>query len=210
MAYEAALTIQRNVHEQVLAGAAPPTLLLVEHDPVITIGRRPGARAHLRADEGTLARLGIAVAESDRGGDITYHGPGQVVAYPIVRLEPLRLNVGRYLRRLEQIAIDTAAAFGVEAMRLERCTGVWIDGAPPRKLCALGVRVRRNVTLHGMAFNVETDLSHYDTIVPCGIADKGVTSLRDLLGAAAPDMAAVRAELAARAQRHLGDGEPPA
>ena len=192
LAYAPALAQQRRVHQQVLAGQAPPTLLLVEHDPVITLSRRGSTARHLLADKAQLAALGIDVQQTDRGGDITYHGSGQLVAYPILPLLRWRLNVGNYMRLLEQTAIDTAATFGVTAVQLPRCVGVWIDGSPPRKLCALGVRVRKNVTMHGLAFNVDPDLTHYQTIVPCGLADKGVTSLARLLGPAAPAMAQVK------------------
>ncbi len=195
LAYGAALAVQHEVHRAVVEGTAPPTLLLVEHDPVITVSQRKGASQHLLASPQRLAQLGIAVAETDRGGDITYHGPGQLVAYPILRLAPLNLNVGRYMRLLEQVVIDTVAAFGVEGRREEGATGVWVNDA---KLCAFGVRVRRNVTLHGLALNVTTDLAHFQTIIPCGLAGRGVTSLRELLDERCPTMETVKRELTNR------------
>ena len=209
--YQRALAIQRQTHDSVLQDRSPPTLLLVEHDPVITISRRKNARRHLLAAPQRLAELGIDVQETDRGGDITYHGPGQLVAYPIVRLTPLGLNVGRYMRLLEQIVIDTAALFGIAGRRMDGCTGVWVDmdaavdNAKPQaaKLAAMGVRVKRNVTMHGLALNVDPDLSHYDCIVPCGIADKTVTSMRWLLGDDCPTFNAVKAELVRQSQQHL-------
>lgn len=206
MAYGSALRAQRAVHQAVLEQCQPPTLLLVEHDPVITCNRRRGAGPHLKADPATLARLGIALHLTDRGGDITYHGPGQIVAYPIIRLMPLKLSVGAYMRRLEQIALEAVSAFGVSAERLPGCTGIWVRGQPFRKLCAFGVRVRRNVTMHGLALNVDPDMTHFATIVACGLTDKGVTSLRELLGDRCPSMAGAKAALVERARHHLGGG----
>jgi lipoyl(octanoyl) transferase len=207
MAYPQALEVQRATHRRVLDGLCPPTVLLVEHDPVITVSRRRGAAGHVLADAPHLAQLGIAVQPTDRGGDVTYHGPGQLVAYPILNLHNLGLSIGSYMRLLEQVAIDTAAAFGVTACRDAGFTGAWVTGPglPPRKLCALGVRVSRGVTMHGLAFNVTTDLSHYRTIVPCGLPDRGVTSLADLLGASVPAMAVVKQTLVAALARQIGN-----
>jgi lipoyl(octanoyl) transferase len=200
LAYAAALAVQQQTHEAVLSGHNPPTLLLVEHDPVITVSQRQGAGQHLLASPQRLAELGIALETTDRGGDITYHGPGQLVAYPIVRLADLGLNVGRYMRLLEQVVIDTVGAWGIEGRRIEGRTGVWVG---PAKLCAMGVRVRRNVSLHGLALNVSTDLAHFQTIVPCGLADATVTSLQRLLGPRCPDMDQVKAALIVQARRWL-------
>ena len=148
-------------------------LLLLEHDPVYTIGRG-GDEVNLLATPERLAALGAELVRIDRGGDITFHGPGQLVAYPIVELaDPLDLR--RYVRTLEAAIIDTAGAFGVEAERREGLPGVWVDGT--RKLAAVGVRVRRGVTTHGLALNVSTDLSWFDEMVPCGIPGCEVTSL---------------------------------
>lgn len=191
MAYAVALARQRERHALVVAGGADEAVFLVEHDPVITISRRPSAAAHLIASAARLAQLGIDVQATDRGGDITYHGPGQVVMYPILRLSARGLNVGRYMRLLEQVAIDAVATFGVTAQRDPGgaggapATGVWVGAA---KLCAVGVRVSRGVSLHGLALNVTTDLAHFDTIVPCGLAGRGVTSLRALLGPRCPSL----------------------
>jgi lipoyl(octanoyl) transferase len=223
MAYVPALEIQRQTHEQVRQELTPPTLLLVEHDPVITVTRRPGVTEHLVSTPPTLAALGIEVQPTDRGGDVTYHGPGQLVAYPILRLNPLGLNVGRYMRLLEQVVIDTVAAFGVTGLREPGHTGVWVDSmfqvssfkfqveqvstastaAPAAKLCALGVRVSRGVTLHGLALNVSTNLDHFKTIVPCGLAGRDVTSLQQILGPAAPTLPQVKAALIASFQHHV-------
>lgn len=209
--YGPALAEQRRINQAVIDGREPPTLLLLEHDPVITVSHRKSAPHNMLASSARLAQLGIAVHETDRGGDITYHGPGQLVAYPILPLAPLGLNLGRYMRLLEQVVIDTVARFGVEGLREPGATGVWVRVTAPRgsgglasdeakvtlaKLCALGVRVRKNTTMHGLALNVTTDLSHFQTIVPCGLPDRGVTSLQMLLGDQTPDMAEVKRTLA--------------
>ncbi|MCE9591227.1 MAG: lipoyl(octanoyl) transferase LipB [Planctomycetes bacterium] len=208
MAYPAALELQRRTHQHVLDGIDPPTILLVEHDPVITVSQRKESPAHLLASRERLAELGIDVQPTDRGGDITYHGPGQLVVYPILRLTDYGLNVGGYMRLLEQAVIDAAAAFGIEALRDPPNTGVWVRiGVPAtgelRKIAAVGVRVKRNVTLHGLALNVTTDLSHFDTIVPCGLPGRSVTSLAALLGGRVPAMDAVKRAVTAALGRAL-------
>ncbi len=180
----------------------PQWLLLVEHPPVFTLGKS-GKPEHLLADGDALAAIGATYVPIDRGGDITYHGPGQLVAYPILDLEQFSTDIGRYLRTLEQAVIDTLAEFGLASDRLPGLTGVWIDplGANPRKVCAMGIRCSRWVTMHGLALNVAPDLSHFDLIVPCGIADrdKGVTSMARELGRPI-GLAKVQAALV----RHLG------
>jgi len=204
--YEDAYGVQLRVHQQVLDGDKPQTVLLVEHDPVVTVSRRHSASGHLLADPQRLAELGIDVQPTDRGGDITYHGPGQLVAYPILRLGLLGLNVGRYMRLLEDVVIDTVGAFGVCAQREPKRTGVWVDegaSAKPAKLCAMGVRVRKGVTMHGLALNVTTNLSHFQTIVPCGLAGCSVTSLEQLLGSRVPEMEQVKAGLIDAMRRRL-------
>jgi lipoate-protein ligase B len=220
MAYLPALEIQRATHQRVLDHRAPATVLLVEHDPVITVSRRRAAAGHVLADAARLAALGIEVQPTDRGGDVTYHGPGQLVAYPILHLHEFNLNISRYMRLLEQAAIDAAGAFGVAAERDPGFTGVWVSPQPgegdrngdaasfkapgrKRKLCAMGVRVSRGVTMHGLAFNVAPDMSHFSTIVPCGLPDRGVTSLAEILGPAAPAMPAVKAALIAALARQM-------
>lgn len=184
------------------------TLLLLEHDPpVITVSRRPGARDHLLAGDAALARLGIEIAETDRGGDITYHGPGQLVAYPIVDLNALGWGLHRYMREMEAAVIRAVGRFGIAAHRDPCATGVWVGGGAEEpacggaagggaKLCAMGVRVRRWITLHGLALNVTTDLAHFGLIVPCGLAGRRVTSMEQELGEACPRMADVKAALA--------------
>jgi len=163
----------------------PNRLLLVEHPPVFTLGKS-GKPEHLLADADALAAIGATYLPIDRGGDITYHGPGQLVAYPILDLEQFGTDIGRYLRGLEQAVIAVLAGYGLSAGRIAGLTGVWIDaaGPTPRKICAMGIRCSRWVSMHGLALNVSTDLSHFRLIVPCGIADatKGVTSLSAELG----------------------------
>jgi len=182
-------------------------LLLLEHFPVYTIGRG-GDEANLLATPERLRQLGAEFVRIDRGGDITFHGPGQLVAYPIVELrDPLDLR--RYVRALESAIVDTAARFGVEAGRVEGLTGVWVEGE--RKLAAIGVRVRRGVTTHGLALNVNTELRWFDEMIPCGIRDKEVTSLAREVGRAVP-MEEVEEALAGDLAAHLGlqlsDGAP--
>ncbi|MEM7680741.1 MAG: lipoyl(octanoyl) transferase LipB [Planctomycetota bacterium] len=200
MAYRPAFEVQEQTHQAVVDGVGPETILLVEHDPVLTVSRRKSAPGHVLADAARLAELGIAVEPTNRGGDVTYHGPGQLVAYPILRLDRSGspVGVGRYMRWLEDVVIRCAAHYGVAAERAEGATGVWArihPAAAPEKLCALGVRVRKQVTMHGLALNVDPDLSHFETIVPCGLHGRGVTSLRKLLGDAAPTVADVKHRL---------------
>jgi lipoyl(octanoyl) transferase len=178
--YADALALQRSLVEDRRAGRIGDTLLLVEHPHVLTLGvRGDGGRAHILATADALAARGIEVHEAGRGGDITYHGPGQIVGYPIIDLSPDRRDVHRYVRDLETVLIRTAADYGIEAGRVEGLTGVWVGDD---KLAAIGVRIARWITSHGFAFNVNTDLDHFNLIVPCGIADRGVTSLARLLG----------------------------
>lgn len=160
------------------AGAIPDTLLLLEHPHVITLGRS-ASREHLLVSPQRLAALGVEIFETDRGGDLTYHGPGQLVGYPIVDLTRHRRDVSWYMRSLEEALIRVAADFGVEAERNPGAPGVWVGG---EKLAAMGVHLSRWVTSHGFALNVNTNLEYFRTIVPCGLADKGVTSLEKLLG----------------------------
>ncbi len=176
--YADALSLQRARRAAVETGELPEAIFLLEHAPVITLGRNAHRSNLLLAPE-LLAQRGVAVAETDRGGDVTYHGPGQLVAYPIVHIERRGLSITGYLRLLEQAVIDTLAEFGVEGGRLEGYTGVWVNGA---KVAAIGVGVYRGVTFHGTAINVAPDMTHWQLIVPCGIADKPVRSLKQLLG----------------------------
>lgn len=200
MDYARALERQRQAHADLVErrDARPPMpLLLVEHHPpVITVSRRPGAERHVIADDARLASLGVQKVETDRGGDVTWHGPGQLVAYPILDLHRLDLRIHGYMRFLEQAVIDTLADFGVEGLRDETATGVWVgQGAPVRKICAFGVRVSRWATLHGLALNVCPDLTQFGLIVPCGLVGRPVTSLAQELGARAPGMETTKAAL---------------
>jgi lipoyl(octanoyl) transferase len=155
-------------------------LLFVEHPHVLTLGvRGDGGRAHILAAPDALASRGVEVYETGRGGDITYHGPGQIVGYPILDLKPDRCDVHRYVRDLEDVLIRTATDYGIDAGRVEGLTGVWVGRD---KLAAIGVRIARWITSHGFALNVTTDLEYFNLIVPCGIAGRGVTSLSRLLG----------------------------
>lgn len=175
------------------------TVLLVEHDPVITISRRSGAAMHLIATPQKLEEAGVEIAETDRGGDITYHGPGQLVAYPILDLSAMNTGLHEYMRMLEGAVIATCAKFGVAAAREPGATGVWVapaqDGTLPAKIGAMGVRVKKWVSMHGLALNVTTNLEHFGLIVPCGLVGRSVTSLERELGASCPSMAEVKAEL---------------
>jgi len=195
LAYGEALEIQRREHERILRGReneASPVghLLVVEHDPVLTVSKRATARQNILVSPQRLEQLGIAIHETDRGGDITYHGPGQVVVYPIVDMNRVGLNLHAYMRLLEEAVIRACRRFGVEAERDAGATGVWVPsqrhGGETAKVCAMGVRVRRWVTMHGLALNVSPDMTHFQTIVPCGLADRPVTSLREQLGESCP------------------------
>jgi len=178
MPYGDALALQRALVEDRRADRIPDTLLLVEHPHVLTLGvRGDGGRSHILATADALASRGVEVHETGRGGDITYHGPGQLVGYPIIDLKPDRCDVHRYVRDLEDVLIRTASDYGIAAGRVDGLTGVWVGH---EKLAAIGVRIARWITSHGFAINVSTDLEYFNLIVPCGIADRGVTSLARL------------------------------
>ncbi|HET9359484.1 MAG TPA: lipoyl(octanoyl) transferase LipB, partial [Vicinamibacterales bacterium] len=177
-----ALEMQRALVEERRAGRVPDLLLLLQHPPVITLGvRADAARANIVAGADRLAGLGIDVCETGRGGDVTYHGPGQVVGYPILDLRPDRCDVHKYVRDLEEVMIRVCGDYGVHAERVRGLTGTWIGAG---KIGAIGIRISRWITSHGFAFNVSTDLEHFQLIVPCGIADRGVTSLEKATGRA--------------------------
>lgn len=173
--YRRAWRLQQELVEKRKNGEIGDTLLLLEHEPVVTLGR-DGSRDSLRVSTDDMMQHGIDLVESDRGGDATYHGPGQVVGYVIVDLRPDQKDVRRYVRNLEQAMIETLRLYGLDGERLEDAPGTWLLD-PPRKIGAIGARVSRWVTHHGFAFNVNTNLAHFGVIVPCGIPDKGVTSL---------------------------------
>ncbi len=225
MAYLQALALQRQLQQEVIAAredASSTTagyLLLVEHDPpVITISRRQGARNHLVSPPETLAQAGIEVCETDRGGDITYHGPGQLVIYPLLDLNRLGLRLHGFMRFLEQVVIEGLIEFGIEGVRDAEATGVWVGGrcrvgiahhdgqAPPlMKICAMGVRLSRWVSMHGLALNVNPDLSHFTHIIPCGLAGRGVTSMKELMGEECPAMEAIKQRMKQQFTRAVAD-----
>jgi lipoyl(octanoyl) transferase len=186
--YAAGLELQASLVEERRSGAIGDTLLLLEHPPVITLGvKTRGRQANIVASPEVLAAEGVSVFETGRGGDITYHGPGQLVGYPILDLRPDRCDVHKYVRDIEEALIIALGEFGIEGGRLPGRTGVWVgpDGRE-EKVAAIGVRISRWITSHGFALNVGTNLTHFQLIVPCGIADRGVTSVERLLGRAAP------------------------
>ena len=178
--YADALATQRALVEERKAGRVDDLLLLLQHPPVITLGvRGDGGRTNIVARPERLAELGIDVLETGRGGDVTYHGPGQIVGYPIIDLKPDRCDVHVYVRDLEEVMIRVCAEYGLTASRIKGLTGVWVGA---EKIAAIGVRISRWVSSHGFAFNVSTPLDHFALIVPCGIADRGVTSLERATG----------------------------
>ena len=197
MAYRDAWALQERAHAQVLDGVEERALF-VEHPPVITFGRRPGLQKNLIASDEVLKFRGVEVVHSDRGGDVTFHGPGQLVVYPIVRLNDHRLSVGAFVRRLEDTVIAALREMGVHAQTSPDAIGVWVPDSSRQlsKICALGVRIRRGVSMHGIALNVTTDLSYFDLIVPCGLAGRSVTSVAQVLGENAPPMQHIKEILA--------------
>jgi lipoyl(octanoyl) transferase len=190
--YGTALQLQETLVGLRQQGRIADTLLLLEHPPVITLGRN-ASRANIVASPEALARRGVEVHEINRGGDVTYHGPGQLVGYPIVDLRGRtpRLGAVEFVRKLEETLIRVCTEHGIPAKRMEGLTGVWTQAEPERKIAAIGVHISRGVTSHGFALNVATDLEHFRLIVPCGIADKPVTSMRAELSGSAPPMEAV-------------------
>lgn len=183
--YGPALDLQQRLVAERQRGLIADQLLLLEHPPVITRGVRAGAD-NVLVSAAVLRRRGVEIHDARRGGDVTYHGPGQLVGYPVVLLKPDRCDVHRYVRDLEEVLIRTAAEFGVRATRIPGLTGVWVGND---KLAAIGVRLSRWVTSHGFALNVTTDLDDFALIRPCGLADRGVTSLRRVTGRAISDAA---------------------
>lgn len=184
------------------ANDAPGTLIFVEHPHVYTLGKN-GSENNLLVTSLQLRANGASFYKIDRGGDITYHGPGQIVGYPIFDLEQLKIGLKEYIYRLEQAIIDTLDEFYVKASRLEGSTGVWLEPAMPgraRKICAIGVKASRFVTMHGFALNVNTDLSYFNNINPCGFVDKGVTSMEKEM-AVKQDMDLVKVVLKKNLQR---------
>lgn len=207
MQYRPAWDYQVQVHECVAAGGEE-RVLFVEHEPVITFGRRPGVARNLVASQEQLARMGVEVIESDRGGDITFHGPGQVVVYPIIRLADHKLSISGYVHRLEAIVVDALRQVGItDAAADPEAPGIWVPtNGKPAKVCAVGVRIRRGVSMHGIALNVATDLRYFELIVPCGLVGRPVTSLQKLLGDKAPSFAEIQELLRASFVRGLQYG----
>jgi lipoyl(octanoyl) transferase len=184
VAYDDAVALQHQLVADRQASRIGDTLLFLQHPHVLTLGAKAlRNRAHIVATGERLADLGVEIHESGRGGDVTYHGPGQVVGYPIIDLRPDRCDVHRYVRDLEDVMIRTCARYGVSAGRVSGLTGAWVGN---HKIGAIGVRISRWITSHGFALNVNTDLQYFNLIVPCGIADRGVTSLAALLERAVP------------------------
>ena len=202
--YNDAWKLQEEHHARVAEGGEE-AILLVEHPPVITLGRRPTTIENLLASSDLLQQRGVELVQSDRGGDITFHGPGQIVAYPIVRLADHKLSVGSYVHGLENVVINTLAEFGIGACVDPKAVGVWTShNGQPGKVCAIGVRVKRGITLHGLALNVSTDLSYFNLIVPCGLVGRGVTSLDQILGDKAPTMDVVKQVLTQNLEKLFG------
>jgi lipoyl(octanoyl) transferase len=198
--YRRACGLQQQVADARKTGAIPDVLLLCEHPHVITLGRS-GTREHLRAGDHLLAQMNVEFHLTNRGGDITYHGPGQIVGYPVLDLAEHRRDVRWYVAQLEEVMIRASAAFDIVGQRVEGRHGVWIDTpSGEEKLAALGIHLSRWVTSHGFAYNVSTDLRYFDLIVPCGIADRRVTSVERVLGRPVSTMD-VRRHLV----KHFGD-----
>ena len=213
--YAEALELQRALVEDRRSDRIPDTLLLLEHPHVLTLGVKRGAdRDNIIASPERLAALNVTVSDAGRGGDVTYHGPGQIVGYPIIDLKPDRQDVHRYVRDLEEVLIRACGDFGVTARRLTGLTGAWVNHRMRghEKIAAIGVRIARWVTSHGFALNVNVDLEYFQLIVPCGIRDRGVTSLEAQLGRKVP-IADVEDRLIAHFEavfeRNVGDAAEP-
>jgi lipoyl(octanoyl) transferase len=203
MAYRQAWALQESAHEKVAEGG-DETIFLVEHPPVITLGRRGDVGGNLLKSAEELSDIGVELVHSDRGGDVTFHGPGQLVAYPIIRLIDHQLSVGGYVHKLEKIVIDALAEWGIAGFTDPKNVGVWVNVAgEPAKICAIGVRIRRGTTLHGLALNVDGELAGFESIVPCGISGRGVTSLGRILGEGAPGIETVKKVLGGYLVREL-------
>jgi lipoate-protein ligase B len=182
--YAEGLEMQQAFVARRAAGEIDDTLLLLQHPHVLTLGVKAGeSRTHVLATPERLAELGVELHETGRGGDVTYHGPGQIVGYPIISLKPDRCDVHQYVRDLEEVMIRVTSEYGFTAGRIHGLTGAWVVA---EKIGAIGVRIQRWVTSHGFAYNVNTDLDFFRLIVPCGISDRGVTSLRKLTGRDVP------------------------
>ena len=182
--YNDAWELQKKLQSQRISGQIDDQLLLVEHFPVYTLGKNT-PKEHLLTKESD----NISIIQTDRGGDITFHGPGQLVGYPILDLNQYRRSISWYMRELEQLIIDVLKEYDINAERKKGLTGVWVKG---KKIAALGVRISKWVTMHGFSLNINPDLKYYQGIIPCGIKDYGVTSMADLLGNDVPDMSEIK------------------
>lgn len=183
--YASTWDLQKKLFDLRLLNKIDDTLILCEHPHTYTVGKNgvDNVSKHLLMNKDELRRNDISVFEIDRGGDITYHGPGQIVGYPILNLNNYYRDIHRYLRDIEEVIIQTLAVFGITGKRIDTITGVWIDTPRgPEKICAIGVKVTRWITMHGFALNVNSNLDFFSNIIPCGITDKGVTSMENILG----------------------------
>lgn len=187
ISYSDALALQHNYHAKCATKEIPGMLMLLEHDPVITMGVKESSHSNVLASPQVLREQGVELVETDRGGDVTYHGPGQLVGYPILPLREIGGDLHAYLRNLEQSVIDTLAVFGLEGHR-NGPAGVWVGD---KKICSIGIAIRKWVTYHGFALNVDPNLSHFCLINPCGLVSEQITSMAQLLGTA-PDMCDVK------------------
>ncbi len=196
LGYDQAYELQQQHHTHILNARKTPKaqlgrVLMIEHPPIITITRRPQAASHITATESQLAKHGVELHQTDRGGDVTYHGPGQLVAYPIIDLNAAKLRIHTYIRALEQSVIDTLETYNIKAHTDPTATGVWVapednptlnfQSDQPAKICAIGVRVRKWITLHGLALNLNPNMAHYTLLIPCGLEGRPVTSIAQLL-----------------------------
>ena len=183
LAYAEGLKLQDSIHNQVLNGEKQPTLILCEHKHVYTFGKSAD-KSNLLINRDFLETINAEVFETDRGGDITYHGPGQLVGYPIINLAKHNIGVRQYVELLESALIDALANFGIRAYQIPKLVGIWVGEKDEikRKIGAIGIRVKNGVSMHGFALNVNSDLSYFNHIVPCGITDKSVTSIYEELG----------------------------
>ena len=196
VAYRDAFERQKTHWAAVKDGTEEDTIFTLEHEPVITLGRRAKLE-QLHLSRESLAERGVDVVETDRGGELTYHGPGQMVAYPILNLNQWRLSIDWYLRTLEEILIAVLGEYGLTGERIQGLTGVWVQGA---KVAAIGIAIKQWITYHGVALNIAPNMDHWQSIVPCGIPDKPVTSLEGLLGHAPPSQ-----EVQQHFERHFAD-----
>lgn len=209
--YNSAWEYQKQVHARMLEqrGTFPPCLIICEHPHVYTLGKN-GKPGNMLVNKDFLKSIQAEFVQTDRGGDITYHGPGQIVGYPIVDLNGTGFGIREYIHRIEESIICTLKEYNIESHRISGATGVWLggDGKPDRKICAIGVRVDRWITMHGFAFNIDTELKYFNFINPCGFTDKGVTSLSQELGFS-PGIENVKKKLIINVSQQLNPTQRP-